>query len=621
MCGIVGFVSLDPLLDGCRLRTMNDKLAHRGPDDAGDILWDRDGKRIVHDHAQACVGLAHRRLSIIDLSYAGHQPMSNESEELWITYNGEFYDFFSYRQELRERHIFRSNTDTETILHLFEEKGIEQTLSCINGMFAFGLWDMRQRRLFLARDRLGKKPLYYMHRSDGSLLFASEIKALLASGFVDASRVDAASLVQHWSYGYSTGEQTLYPQIKRLLPGHYGVWEDGRFETHEYWDCPFGIGNLRTEPLGDLAEELEALLCDAIRLRLVSDVPVGLFLSGGIDSALIAALTTKVVGADLNSFTIGFSHAAFDEAPHAAAIASHLGLSNTMLPVDEDMLPHVSGIADHFDELFGDSSAIPTYFLSKLARAHVTVALTGDAGDELFAGYRTYAKALQLWGNLDQRRLFYEPCSFSRKMMDEAFRHLHRHHLQTVLELQMPPRRLRKILAQQVFDSLAGASPYQERERWYSRTEGAELLSRLQYMNLKTYMVDDVLVKVDRMSMASSLECRCPFLDYRVVEFASRLPYYAKIDEQGRQKNILRHILRKYVPDSIMDRPKQGFSVPWAEWCRGAFGDELRRAWVMQRNPYHQQAAANWIFPQGRDGNPFHQWYAYCILRFFRDIK
>jgi asparagine synthase (glutamine-hydrolysing) len=617
MCGIAGFASENPLLDAATLNSMRDALTHRGPDDYGSIIWGPDGLLIPSDLEQGAVGLAHRRLSIIDLSSAGHQPMCNEDGMLWISYNGEFYNFKEYRQDLLQKHSFSSNTDTETILHLFEEKGIENTLACINGMFAFALWDVRKRCLFLARDRLGKKPLYYVHRPDGALLFASEIKALLASSLVDANAVDPAALIQHWSYGYTTGEQTIYPQIKRLLPGHYGVWENGHFETHEYWDCPFGVGKVRSEPLPELADELESLLCDSIRLRLVSDVPVGLFLSGGIDSALIASLTCKKVGAGLNSFTIGFSHAAFDEAPYAAAIANHLGISNTMLPLAEDMLPSVPTIADHFDELFGDSSAIPTYFLCKLAREHVTVALTGDAGDELFAGYRTYAKALQLWGDSAQRRLFREPRSLIRAAMDEAFRWMQRHQLQTVLELQMPPRHLRKVLSPQIWHALGKASPYKERERWYGRTQDADLLSKLQYMNLKTYMVDDVLVKVDRMSMASSLECRCPFLDYRVVEFAARLPYYAKVDELGRQKNILRHILRKYVPDLIMDRPKQGFAVPWAEWCRGEFGATLREAWIQQNNPYHVRSAAKWLFPEGRDGNPFHQWYAFTVLRSF----
>jgi asparagine synthase (glutamine-hydrolysing) len=543
--------------------------------------------------------------------------MANEDQSLWISYNGEFYNFMDYREDLEKSHDFSSHTDTETILHLYEEYGIEKTLSRMNGMFAFGLWEPESKRLTLARDRLGQKPLYYVLFDDGSLIFASEIPALLASGKIEESAIDPAALIQHWSYGYSTGEQTIFPQIKRLLPGHYAVWENGQFYTYEYWDCPFGVEDLRDEPLDVLADELESILCDAIRLRLISDVPVGLFLSGGIDSALMAALTSKAVGANLNSFTIGFSHAAYDEAPHASAIARHLDIQNTILPLDEDMLPHVGHIADHFGELFGDSSAIPTYFLSKLAREHVTVALTGDAGDELFAGYGTYAKALQLWGNREQRRLFKEPRTVIRALMDEMFRQLHRHDLQTVLEFQMPPRHLRKILSKDVWELLGTSNPYHERERWYDRTSDADLLSQLQYMNLKTYMVDDVLVKVDRMSMASSLECRSPLLDYRVVEFASRLPYYAKIDDAGRQKNILRHILRRYVPDTIMDRPKQGFAVPWAEWCRGDFGKSLRDAWGSQQDRYHLKSAAEWIFPHDRDGNPFHQWYAYTTLRFF----
>lgn len=616
MCGIAGFVSRTPLFEETRLRAMRDTLAHRGPDDAGLALWD-EGGRPVGEGEPGVVGLAHRRLSIIDLSAAGHQPMSNEAGDVWICYNGEFYNFGDYRQELEPRHAFASHTDTETILHLFEEHGLPETLRRMNGMFAFALWDSRTKKLFLARDRLGKKPLYYAHLPDGSLIFASEIKALLASGKVAGKSCDPSALVQFWTYGYATGSRTIFPQIQRLLPGHYAVWQEGRLETREYWDCPFGVGELRKEPLPALADELEALLCDAIRLRLVSDVPVGLFLSGGIDSSLIAALTSKGVGVDLNSFTIGFASQAFDEAPHAAAIAQHLGLSNRVLPVDEDLLPQVEAIARQFDEPFGDSSAIPTYFLSKLARAHVTVALTGDAGDELFAGYRVYAKALQLWGDARQRRMFDEPRTLLRRAMDEVFRHVNRHRLGTVVEMQMSPRRLRRVLSGKVWRELSGRNPHADRESWYPRVAGADLLSRLQYMNIKTYLVDDILVKVDRMSMAWALECRCPFLDHRVVEFAARLPYEAKIDERGRQKNILRHILRKYVPDRLVDRPKRGFAVPWAEWCRGPFGSELRERWSRQRNGYHRPEAAGFLFPADRDGDAFHQWHAYCALLHF----
>lgn len=615
MCGITGFISKNPLLDHSRLRSMREALAHRGPDDSGQELWDSAGRRVAD--GLGTVGLAHCRLSIIDLSAAGHQPMSNETGKIWISYNGEFYNFADYRAELELRHEFTSHTDTETILHLFEEHGIEGTLQRINGMFAFALWDSHARRLVLARDRLGKKPLYYMHRPDGSLLFASEIKALLASGLVDRDQIDPVALVQFWTYGYATGARTLYSQIRRLLPGHYAIWQDGCLDLREYWDCPFGMGEGRKDPLPVLADELEALLCDAIRLRLVSDVPVGLFLSGGIDSSLIAALTAKKVGARINSFTIGFAHEAFNEAPHAAAVAEHLGLSNQILHVTEDVQPQIGTIARQFDEPFGDSSCIPTWFVAKMAREHVTVALTGDAGDELFAGYNLYAKALSLWGTPEQRRLFAFRKTPLRQLADLWMRHACRDRRLTVLEMMMSPRELRKILSDEVWSKLKGVNPYEDRERWYVRTAGADLLSQFQYMNLKTYLPDDILVKVDRTSMAWALECRCPFLDHRVVEFAARLPYGAKIDEQGRQKRILRHILKKYVPDRLIDRPKMGFGVPWAEWCRGPLGSELHARWLHQRNPYHRHEAGSSLFPARGPGNAAQQWNAYCALLFF----
>lgn len=614
MCGITGFASQRPLLDRARLAAMRDTLAHRGPDDAGLEVWDTDGRPA--GEGPAAVGLAHRRLSIIDLSAAGRQPMSNEAGDLWISYNGEFYNFSDCHAGLRE-HRFVSHTDTETIVHLFEDHGLEETLRRINGMFAFALWEARTRRLFLARDRLGKKPLYYAHLPDGSLLFASEIKALLASGLIDRGKIDPVALVQFWTYGYATGARTIYRQIQRLLPGHFALWQDGALQTREYWDCPFGIGESRDLPLPVLADELEALLGDAIRLRLVADVPVGLFLSGGIDSSLIAALTSKVVGADLNSFTIGFAHEAFNEAPHAAAIAQHLGLPNRILQVAEDVLPRVETIARHFDEPFGDSSAIPTYFLAKLAREHVTVALTGDAGDELFAGYQIYRKALGLWGTREQRRLFASGGSPVQRSLDVWFRFACGKNWPTFLEMMMSPRELRGILADEIWNAVRADPVYASRERWYGRVDRADIVSRMQYVNLKTYLPDDILVKVDRMSMAWALECRCPFLDHRVVEFAARLPFSAKIDEQGRQKRILRHLLGRYVPDHLFERPKMGFGIPWAQWCQGPFGRELHKRWREQPNPYHRPGAAARLFPQSGAGRPAWQWNAYCALLFF----
>lgn len=619
MCGITGFVSTDTLIDGNRLQIMRDALVHRGPDDAGQVMWDAAGRRIFE--GMGAIGLAHRRLSIIDLSAAGHQPMSNESGDIWIVYNGEFYNFADYRAELSTRHRFASHTDTEIILHLFEDYGLEETLHRLNGMFAFAIWDTRTCTLYLARDRLGKKPLYYSHLPDGSLLFASEIKALLLSGLIDQSKIDPASLVQFWTYGYATGGRTIFSQIRRIQPGHYAVWKAGEFGEEEYWDCPFGVDEAWNRPLKDLEEELEALLCDAIRLRLIADVPVGLFLSGGIDSSLIAALTVKTADTEMNSFTIGFADESFNEAEYAKAVAAHLRLPNKVLQVTEDIQPIVPAISRQFDEPFGDSSAIPTWFVAKLARKHVTVALTGDAGDELFAGYHVYAKALSLWGTPEQRRLFATAQTPLQKLVDHRMRLLRGDRQLTVLEMMMSTRELHRILSDEVWNSLSGVNPYEDRERWYARVADADLLSQLQYMNLKTYLPDDILVKVDRTSMAWSLECRCPLLDHRVVEFAARLPDSAKIDAQGRQKAILRRILQKYVPDHLIDRPKMGFSVPWAQWCRGSLGTHLRNRWESQKNQYHRPSAASRLFPRHKIGWASRQWNAYCALQFFGELQ
>jgi len=546
--------------------------------------------------------------------------MTNENGRVQIVFNGEFYNFMSYRPELLSHHAFRSKTDTEVVLHLFEECGIEKTLTLMNGMFAFAIWDSVAQCLILARDRLGKKPLYYLLMPNGSLLFASEIKGLLATGLIDRQKIDPVALVQFWTYGYATGARTIFSQIRRILPGHYAVWKDGKLEEKEYWDCPFGGDVYRDKSLDDLADELEALLCDSIRLRLVADVPVGLFLSGGLDSSLIAALTAKIAGVKMNTFTIGFADESFNESAYAQAVSVHLGLYNKVLHVTEDVQPAAGRIARHFDEPFGDSSAIPTWFVAKLAREYVTVALTGDGGDELFAGYNVYVKALSLWGNPEQRRLFADAKTLLERLVDFRMRLVREDRRLTVLEMMMSPRQLRRILSDEIWKLLSGSNPYEDRERWNSRVASADLLSRLQYMNLKTYLPDDVLVKVDRTSMAWSLECRCPLLDYRIVEFAAHLPYFAKIDAHGRQKAILRRILHRYVPAHLFDRPKMGFSVPWSQWCQGPLGDRLKEQWVRMTNPYHRPAAAARLFPAHKLGRASQQWNAYCVLQFFDEL-
>jgi asparagine synthase (glutamine-hydrolysing) len=604
-------------MDADTLTRMRDTLAHRGPDDAGSCVWDGQGR--ATECEKGVVGLAQRRLSILDLSKAGHQPMSNAGETSWITYNGECYNFQDERALLADDYQFQSQTDTEVILRLHNTYGTEATLKRLNGMFAFAIWDTTTRTLTLARDRLGKKPLYYMQRDDGSLLFASEIKALLASGFVDKERIDPIALVQFWTYGYATGERTLYDQIKRVPPGHFARWKDGALHVQEYWDCPFGENDAPQRSMDDLADELDELLSDAIRMRLIADVPIGLFLSAGVDSSLIAALASRVSSAPLQSFTIGFEQQGFNEAPFAADIAKHIGIENQTLGVTDAMEDAFETIARQFDQPFGDSSAVPTYFVCKMAREHVTVALTGDGGDELFAGYDAYAKALWFWGNRDQRRQFSNVLSPLQKCVEGHKRFIRGDKRLTALEMIMSQSRLRDVLHADVWRGIVGVNPYADRERWYARSAKSDLLSQMQYMNIKTYLPDDILVKVDRMSMAHALECRSPLLDYRVAEFASRLPYSAKIDATGRRKALLRHLLARYVPDTLMDRPKMGFRVPWAEWCAGPMGATLRERWKAQRNGLQRPEAADRLFPAHKQGWASWQWNAFTSMLFFED--
>lgn len=618
MCGITGFISTSRTLSDKVLLVMRDSLVHRGPDDAGikQMEMTSSGRAVF-------AGLAHRRLAIIDLSEAGRQPMSNEDGTIWITYNGECYNYQELLVELTNKgHVFTSETDTEVLIHGYEEWGLPGLLERINGMFAFALVDSQAGALFLARDRLGKKPLYYTQLSDGTLIFASEIKALTAGGFVDAQRIDDAAIIQFWTYGYSTGGQTMYRDIHRLLPGHYGQWNGGRFTVTEYWDISFGKGEYRGRTIDDLADELEELLLDSIRLRLIADVPVGVFLSGGIDSSLIAALTAKICQQDIRSFSIGFSTKKFDESHHAKRVSDHLGIDNVRLMVDEDMRPYFQRVALHFDELFGDSSAIASYFVAKLAREYVTVALTGDAGDELFAGYDAYAKALSLWGNAGQRRLFRRRFSLLQQIINVLqLSCVAKNERLSALERIMPLTSLKKILSPQIFAEEPLFWAYRSREQWYSRVAGADLLSQLQYMNVKTYLPDDILVKVDRMSMAHALECRSPLLDHRIVEFAGKLDYDQKMSPDGKGKYILRRLLRRYVPDHLIDRPKMGFSIPWSEWCYdGPMGQEIAAKWQNMSSPWFRNEAASFLFPKKRMGWPARQWNAFCTVEYFADL-
>jgi asparagine synthase (glutamine-hydrolysing) len=577
MCGITGAVWTDPRLaiDSPLLARMSEMLRHRGPDDSGSY---ETGLRARPGHGnQPGVALAHRRLSIIDLA-GGHQPMSNEEGSVWIVFNGEIYNY----QELRRRldgagHQFRSTSDTEVLVHLYEDEGLD-FLEHLNGMFALAIWDQPRARLILARDRLGKKPLVYRHQP-GRLLFASELKSLLA--VPDVSReIDPQALDEYLTYQYVPHPRTILRGIAKLPPAHYAVFEDGLLTLSRYWSPDF-----RSERAGTLAEdamELRSLLTDSVRLRMRSDVPWGAFLSGGIDSSLIVGLMQQLSPAPVKTFSIGFAQPEYDESRYARQVAERTGTEHHELRVGANELQILPKLIWHFDEPFADSSTIPTYWVSKLAREFVTVALTGDGGDELFAGYRRY-QANRLAGWMDAwpgplRRFLaadfwqrFERGRPQRSTLRRAARFAHsltlspqRRHVEWIATFNEARRGA--LYTDAFRAALPDSDPVDFFGRAFARSAGRDPVTRASLADLETYLAGDLMTKVDIASMANGLECRQPFLDYRVVELAARLPVGHKLGwRQG--KRILREAFADLMPP---DRPKMGFGVPLDHWLRGA---------------------------------------------------
>ncbi|MFO1489833.1 MAG: asparagine synthase (glutamine-hydrolyzing) [Kiritimatiellia bacterium] len=620
MCGIVGFCSPERLIDPALLDRMRDALAHRGPDGAGSRLWNLDGTPAEPGRSGA-LGLGHRRLSIIDLTESAAQPMPNEDRSLWISFNGEIYNFGDHRASLQAAgHVFQSHCDTETILHLFEQHGIGGALERMNGMFAFALLDPARRRCVLARDRLGKKPLYYVRKADGTLVFASEIKALVAGGFVDRSLLDPVGLDQYWTLGYTCGERTVFEDVRQLPAGCYAEWDDGAFTVRRYWDVRFDP-DPAARPFDDLVDEFSALLDDAVRLRLVADVPVGLFLSGGIDSSLVCAVARRI-HPELCAYTIAFDGDAHDESGHAAGVAAHLGLRHRILKVDAGLRDSFGPAARQFDTPFGDVSAIPTWHLCRLARKHVTVALTGDAGDELFGGYDDYRTGLSIWGTPAQRALFRSPETLRAKISGLRNRLRGPARGFVMWARQFGQNHKRSFYSARLMDAGLLPRSLADRLEWGRTCPSTDALAIMQDIDLHTYLVDDILVKVDRMSMAASLECRTPLLDHRIVEFAARLPFSAKFDGRGRGKRLLRALLARSVPEALWDRPKQGFTPPWQDWLDHEAREDLRARWtgVMPRA---------WFLPSGgeallarREGSfPLLTWNVFSAVEFFDSLR
>jgi asparagine synthase (glutamine-hydrolysing) len=556
MCGIAGYVGWDRPHDAsdADLRRMCGAIVHRGPDDEGRL-------------ALPGAALGMRRLSVIDVA-RGHQPMANEDGTVHVVFNGEIYNHRELHERLARRgHRFRTSSDTETLVHLYEDHGAGLA-EHLRGMFGFAVYDATRRRLVLARDRLGQKPLYYWER-DGGLAFASEVRSLREfPGF--RADIDPAAVAEYLRLGYVPDPLCIYRGVRKLPPGHVLVWErgGGPARVERYWSpvrAEVAIGE------ADAVAELRRLLSDAVRSHLESEVPLGAFLSGGVDSSAVVAEMARQLDRRVRTFSIGFDVDAFNEAPHAARVAAAIGTDHTELIVRPDADALVERVVLGFDEPFADSSALPTYLVAELARRHVTVALSGDGGDELFAGYTRYAELLG-------RR---ELPAWARRVLGPAARALPHgaYGRNRLLDLS---RALRQRYATTVASPLAGAEGGVGRDLLpgvgapidapirdlFASAAGRDLLTQLTLVDLQSYLPGDILTKVDRMTMAVSLEARVPLLDHPLVEFAVSLPSALKLRD-GTGKWIFREAIRDLVPPSVLEKPKQGFAVPLAQWFRG----------------------------------------------------
>ena len=562
MCGLVGITSSAPVESRTWLAAGRDAMTHRGPDDAGE-WWSADGR----------VGLAQRRLSIVDLSSGGHQPMRDNARGLTIAFNGEIYNFRELRAELEQRgYAFRSHSDTEVLLAAYDAWG-KDCLARLNGMFAFALYDARQQTVFMARDRAGEKPLFY-HLTRGTLHFASELKALFADPSLPR-RIDPESLDCYLAMGYVPGDRCILQGYNKLPPAHTLLFDlnNGTVKVWRYWQVPDLTPEAAAGKVNELGllDELEALLEDSVRQQLVADVPVGVLLSGGVDSSLITAMAVRA-STKVKTFTIGFpGHGALDETEHARLIARHFGTVHTELvaqPTTADLIPR---LARHFDEPMVDSSMIPTLLVSQLVRQHCTVALGGDGGDELFGGYGHHSRLLWM-----QQRLALAPFPLRAVVATAAERLLPvglkgRNWLQGLgvdLKYGLP-------LIANHFDASTRRQLMSHQDGWTLAAEQirrgrvpahTDLLQRATRMDFQDYLAEDILVKVDRASMMNSLEVRAPMLDYRLIEFAfAKVPSHLKATPQDK-KILLKRLTARVLPPEFDRQRKQGFSIPLAEW-------------------------------------------------------
>lgn len=577
MCGITGAIWTDPKLaiEPDVLSRMTEALRHRGPD--GEGAYRAEYRLRPPYEALPGVALGFRRLAIIDVA-GGAQPLSNEDGSVWLVCNGEIFNYVALRHRLEGAgHTFKTHSDCETIVHLYEAEG-PACFEHLNGMFAVAIWDANLRRLVLGRDRLGKKPLVYRHEA-GRLLFASELKSLLTVPGVPRE-IDASAVDEYLTYQYIPHPNTIFRGIRTLPPGHHAVLQDERLEVRPYWKPDFQR-ELRISEEG-AAEQLSVALDSAVRLRLQSEVPLGAFLSGGVDSSLVVALMQKHLGEPVKTFSIGFAEKEFDETRYARQVAAHLKTEHHDLQVTPNAVEMLPKLIKQFDEPFADSSAVPTWCVSQLAREHVTVALTGDGGDELFAGYPRY-NAVALAASLDR---FWPARGFAGARLWQSLpggsgpKSLVRRFQRFSAALGRSPARRyfdwisifsetqrAELYRDEFVAQLPSTDPFAFLDSAWKRAVGRDAVTTASLADLITYLPCDLLTKVDMASMAHSLECRQPFLDHRVVELAASLPIGYKY-RRGRGKRILRKAFGHLLPREIWNRPKMGFGVPLAHWFR-----------------------------------------------------
>ena len=615
MCGICGIFEFDQGREIPRalVHRMAETIIHRGPDDEG--IYTGPG-----------IGFGFRRLSIIDVD-GGHQPVSNEDGRIWVMLNGEIYNYPELRHELVSRgHRFSTRSDAETIVHLYEECG-EECFARLRGMFAIALWDSRNRKLLLARDRVGKKPLFYAADAK-RILFGSELKALLAGDSLPRD-MDIFALSDYFSFGYIPAPKTIYRAVQKLLPGHYLVASADGVRVKPYWDLSFGHLENRSEE--EWCELLRHQLCEATRIRLMSEVPLGAFLSGGIDSSSVVATMAGITKRPVVTCSIGFEEEPYNEAGYARSVAKQFGTDHHEHVVRPNALEVLNKLVWHYDEPFADSSAIPTYYVSQMARRHVTVALGGDGGDENFAGYPRYSS--DLWENQVRKFIpagvrrnvlgplgrIYPPLGWAPRFLRAkvTFQNLARSPLEGYFNSISLFRASEKsgLFTPDFRAALRDYDPIEVLRQYYDRAGTDDLLSRIQYVDIKTYLADDILAKVDRASMAVSLEVRAPLLDHKLMETVATIPPSLKLG--GREgKYIFKKAMAPTLTPEILDRRKQGFSIPLDRWLRQDLRDLAYEALFATDDGILNRSFLKKIWDEHQRGQSDRSAHLWSVLRF-----